>query len=296
MLSLKKCMICPHCCGSNRKEKTGRCQASDKVEIALASLHSFEEPCISGTKGSGTIFFSHCNLKCIYCQNHEISHEGKGKEISVEHLADLLLRQQEKGAHNINLVTPTMYTIQIKEAIQIAKEKGLQIPIIYNCGGYESVEALKMLRGYIDIYLPDFKYMIPELSFRYSGVRDYEKVAKLAILEMYEQVGIPILDQDSIMKRGLMIRHMVLPNCLENSKKILKWIVENLPKEVYVSIMAQYFPTYLAKKDDMINRKLTQEEWKEIEEYIEEIGIENGYIQELGEHEEEYVPNFDFSE
>lgn len=296
MLSLKKCMICPHCCGSNRKEKTGRCQASDKVEIALASLHSFEEPCISGTKGSGTIFFSHCNLKCIYCQNHEISHEGKGKEISVEHLADLLLRQQEKGAHNINLVTPTMYTIQIKEAIQIAKERGLQIPIIYNCGGYESVEALKMLRGYIDIYLPDFKYMIPELSFRYSGVRDYEKVAKLAILEMYEQVGIPILDQDSIMKRGLMIRHMVLPNCLENSKKILKWIVENLPKEVYVSIMAQYFPTYLAKNDNIINRKLTQEEWKEIEEYIEEIGIENGYIQELGEHEEEYVPNFDFSE
>ena len=294
---LEKCEICPHKCKVNRKEKKGRCKAREKVKIALYSIHDFEEPCISGKKGSGTVFFSNCNLNCIFCQNYEISQLGKGKEITIEKLSDIFLIQQKKGAENINLVTPTSYVPQIIEAIKIAKEKGLNIPIIYNTNSYESVETLKLLEGHIDIYLPDLKYsdnkLAKELSNKYSKVDNYFEIATKAIKEMISQVGIPQFNKNGVMKKGVLIRHLVLPNHIENSKKVLKWIKENTPKEIYISVMAQYFPTYKAKEDKELNRKLTKKEWNEIEKYIQGLEIQNGYVQELGEHEEEYVPNWD---
>ena len=231
-------------------------------------------------------------MNCVFCQNYEISQLGKGKEITIEELADIMIKQQEKGVENINLVTPTSYAIHIIEAIKIARDKGLHIPIVYNTNGYESVETLRVLEGYIDIYLPDFKYYYNELGKKYSNVENYFEIATKAIKEMYRQVGIPELNENGIMQKGLMIRHLILPNQIENSKKVLKWIKENIDNDVYVSVMAQYFPTYKAKELDELNRKLTKEEYEEVESYLYELDLENGYIQELGEHEEEYVPKW----
>lgn len=279
---LNKCRLCPHNCEANRNDgEIGRCRANDKIKIALYSTHNFEEPCISGEKGSGTVFFSNCNLNCVFCQNYEISQLGKGKEISIEELSKIFIKQQENEVENINLVTPTSYVPQIIEAIKIARKKGLKIPIIYNTNGYENIETIKMLDGYIDVYLPDLKYAEEETAKKFSKVDDYFEISTKAIKEMIKQVGTPKLDENGMIKKGVMIRHLVLPNNIENSKKVLKWIVENLPKKIYISVMAQYFPTYKAKEIDEINRKLTKEEWKQIEDYIEELEIENGYVQEL---------------
>ncbi len=297
MIELEKCMICPHECKINRKQgKIGRCKATNNIKIALYSTHNFEEPCISGENGSGTVFFSNCNLNCIYCQNYEISQLGKGKEITIDKLAKIFLEQQEKGVENINLVTPTSYVPSILEAIKIAKSKGLNIPIVYNTNAYEKIETLKLLEGYIDIYLPDLKYAQNELGKKYSNVDDYFEISTKAIQEMIRQVGMPVLNEKGIMQKGVLIRHLVLPNNIENSKKVLKWIKENLPKEIYISIMAQYFPTYKAKNVENLNRKLTPKEWKEIQDYIENLGFENGFIQELGDHEEEYVPKWEYKD
>lgn len=291
---LSSCTLCPHNCKVNRLEgERGRCYCNDKLRIALASLHYYEEPCISGKNGSGTVFFSNCNLNCIYCQNHEISQEHKGKDITVEELANIFLDEQEKGANNINLVTPTSYVYHIIEALDIAKKNGLNIPIIYNTNGYENVETIELLKGYIDVYLPDLKYYSNELSKKYSRIDNYFEVATEAIKRMYEQVGTTIFNEDGIIQKGVIIRHLVLPNHILNSKHILKWVKENLPNDIYISVMAQYFPTYKAKHDELINRKLTKKEYKQIEEYLYSLDLENGYIQELGEHEEEYVPAFD---
>ena len=293
MKELNSCTICPHNCKINRNNgQIGRCRSGDKVKIALASEHNYEEPCISDKNGSGTIFFSNCNLSCIYCQNYKISQLGKGYELSVEELANIMLKQQEKGVNNINLVTPTMYVYQIIEAIKIARKRGLKIPIIYNTNGYENVKTIQHLNGYVDIYLPDLKYYSNEISKKYSKIDNYFKYATEAIKEMYKQVGSPIFDENGIIKKGLIIRHLVLPNHLQNSKHILKWIKENMPEDTYVSVMAQYFPTYKAKEDNLINRKLNKKEYREIEEFLYTLNLENGYMQELGEHEEEYVPNF----
>ena len=294
MKELNSCTICPHNCKINRTKNPGRCKSTDKIKIALYSIHNFEEPCISGKNGSGTIFFSNCNLSCIYCQNYKISQLGKGYELSVEELANIMLKQQEKGVNNINLVTPTMYVYQIIEAIKIARKKGLEIPIVYNTNGYESVETLKLLEGYVDIYLPDLKYYYDDLAKKYSKVDNYFEIATKAIQEMYRQVGTPVLDENGVMKKGLMIRHLILPNEVQNSKKVLKWIKENIDSYVYVSIMAQYFPTYKAKEDNLINRKLNKKEYREIEEFLYTLNLENGYMQELGEHEEEYVPTWEY--
>lgn len=294
MQELISCNICPHNCEINRLNgEVGRCKATDKVKVALASIHNFEEPCISGEKGSGTVFFSNCNLRCIFCQNYKISQLGLGKEISIEELADIFIDEQNKNVENINLVTPTMYVYQIIEAIKIARSKGLYIPIVYNSNGYENVETIKKLKGYIDIYLPDLKYSNDKISYKYSGIKHYFESATAAIKEMYNQVGNPVLDENGIMKKGLIIRHLVLPNNLQNSKDILKWINDNIDKKVFVSIMAQYFPTHMAKEFPEINRKLTKEEYEEIEDYLYSLDLDNGYIQELGEHEEEYVPDFE---
>lgn len=293
---INKCNLCPYNCNVDRNNQLGMCMSNAKVKIALASLHFYEEPCISGDKGSGTIFFSNCNLKCVYCQNYEISQEYKGKEISVEHLAEIFINQQSKGAHNINLVSPTPYVEDIIEAIKIAKNNGLKIPIVYNTSGYEKVETLKRLEGLIDVYLPDFKYMDDSLALKYSKAPNYTEIVTNAIKEMYRQVGAPVLDENGIIKKGLIIRHLILPNEIENSKKVLKWIEQNLDNKVYVSVMAQYFPCYKAKNMEKLNRKLTINEYEEVEDYLYSLNLENGYIQELGEHEEEYVPIFDFSE
>ena len=292
---LDKCEICPRKCEVNRNNnQIGWCKSTDRVKIGLYSTHYFEEPCISGDKGSGTVFFSNCTMNCIFCQNYEISQLGKGKEISIEELANIFIKQQEKGVHNINLVTPTSYVYQIIEAIKIAKAKGLNIPIVYNTNGYENIETIKALNGYVDVYLPDLKYAEEKLAIEYSGAKNYFEVATNAIKEMIKQVGNIKLNEDGIIQKGVIIRHLVLPNHIENSKKVLLWIKQNLPNDIYVSIMAQYFPTYKAKENQKLNRKLTKKEWKQIEKYVEEIDIENGFIQELGEHEEEYVPKWDF--
>ena len=297
MEELKSCNICPHKCGVNRLNGIkGRCKCDNKIKIALASVHNYEEPCISGKNGSGTVFFSNCNLNCRYCQNYEISQLGKGKEITIEHLAQIFIKQQEKNVNNINLVTPTMYVPQIIEAIKIARKKGLNIPIIYNSNGYENVETIKKLNGYIDIYLPDLKYYSNEIAKKYSKIDNYFETAISAIKEMQKQVGNPIFNEEGIIQKGVIIRHLILPHHLLNTKNILKYVKENFDENTYISIMAQYFPTYKAKEDKLINRKLTKKEYKEIENYLYLLNLKNGYIQELGEHEEEYVPNFDLSE
>lgn len=290
---LKQCEICPHKCKIDRTDnQVGRCKSKDTVKVALASIHKFEEPCISGGNGSGTVFFSNCNLSCEFCQNYEISQQGLGEEISIERLAEIFIEQQDKGANNINLVSPTSYVVQIIEAIKIAKNNGLKIPIIYNTNGYENVETIKLLDGYIDVYLPDLKYAEDDLAKKYSKIENYFEVATAAIKEMSNQVGENEYDDKGIIKKGIIIRHLILPNHTENSKKVLKWINDNMPKNITVSVMAQYFPTYKAKNIEDINRKITRHEYQKIENYLYSLDLENGYIQELGTNEEIYVPKW----
>ena len=291
---ISKCEICPRKCKVNRYEKKGYCRCDDKVRIALVSKHYFEEPCISGRNGSGTIFFSNCNLNCIFCQNYDISQGGKGIDVTVERLAEIMLEQQERGANNINLVTPTMYVEQIIKAMDIAKDGGLNIPIVYNTNGYEEVETIKKLNGYIDIYLPDFKYFTNELAIKYSKAPNYFEKVTSALLEMQSQFDEYVFDGE-IMKKGMIVRHLVLPNHIQNSKNVLKWIKENLRKDIYVSVMAQYFPTYKAVVDELIGRKLSFSEYRKIEQYFYGLDIKNGYIQDLGKHEEEFVPDFNMN-
>ena len=296
MEELNKCTLCPFECKVNRNNgELGRCKVENNIKIGLHSLYFDEEPCISGKEGSGAIFFSNCNLKCKYCQNYKISAEGKGKEISIEELSNIFIEEQEKGANNINLITAVPYVLHIIEAIKLARKKGLHIPIVYNTSGYESIKTLKILEGYIDIYLPDFKYYYNDLAFRLSKVNNYREVTQKAILEMYRQVGKNEYDDREILKKGMIIRHLVLPNNIQNSKNVLKWIKENLPEDIMVSLMAQYFPTYKAKEDEMINRKLTKKEYEEVENYLFDLDIENGYVQDLDDTEEQeasYVPKF----
>ena len=291
---ISKCEICPRKCKVNRYEKKGYCRCDDKVRIALVSKHYFEEPCISGRNGSGTIFFSNCNLNCIFCQNHDISQGGKGIDVTIERLAEIMLEQQERGVNNINLVTPTMYVEQIIRAIDIAKKNGLNIPIVYNTNGYEEVETIKKLNGYIDIYLPDFKYFTNELAIKYSKAPNYFEKVTSALIEMQSQFDEYVFDGE-IMKKGMIVRHLVLPNHIQNSKNVLKWIKDNLRKDIYVSVMAQYFPTYKAIGDKLIGRKLSFSEYRKIEQYFYSLDIENGYIQDLGKHEEEFVPDFNMN-
>jgi putative pyruvate formate lyase activating enzyme len=289
---LEKCNLCPRNCNVNRYERAGRCGARINPKVALADLHFYEEPCISGKSGSGAIFFSGCNLNCIYCQNYEISQKQNGKEITIEELSEEMIKLQEKGANNINLVTAFSYVPQIKEAVKIAKEKGLKIPIVYNSSGYESIETIKMLDGIVDIYLPDLKYYYNELAKSLSNVDNYFDVATKAIKEMKNQVGKNIFNEEGIIQKGLIIRHLVLPNHLQNTKMVLKWIREKLGKETYCSVMAQYFPSYRAMETEDVNRKLYTEEYAEIEDYVQHLGLINGYMQYVEENEEQYVPEF----
>lgn len=293
MKELDECKLCPFECKINRnKGRLGRCKAGNQIKLGLYSLHYDEEPCISGKKGSGTVFFSNCNLKCIFCQNYKISCEAKGEEITINKLSEIFLELQEKGANNINLVTAAPYIIHVIEAIKIAKKSGLIIPILYNTSGYESLETLKKLEGYIDIYLPDFKYYDNDLATRLSNVKNYREITTKALLEMKRQVGKNVYDENGMLKRGMIIRHLVLPENIQNSKDVLKWIKINMGDDITISLMAQYFPTYRALEDNQINRKLNKKEYKEIEDYLYKLNIDNGYIQDLEEEEEKYVPKF----
>lgn len=290
---LEECILCPHKCKVNRIDgEIGRCRAGNKVKIALANLHFFEEPCISGENGSGTVFFTGCNMNCKFCQNYKISQNMHGKEIEIEELANEFIKLQNMNANNINLVTGVMYIPQIIEAIKIAKQKGLKIPIVYNSSGYESPDALKLLDGYIDVYLPDLKYYDNELGKRLSGIDNYFEYATESIKEMYRQVGSPDIDENGLIKKGLIIRHLVLPNNINNSKNVLKWIKDTFGSEILVSVMAQYFPSNKAMEYEEINRKLTEEEFNEIEDFVFELDLD-GYMQDLEENEEKYVPNFE---
>ncbi len=232
-----------------------------------------------GTNGSGTVFFSGCNFSCIFCQNYEISQNGFGKEVSIERLAEIFIEQQNRGVHNINLVSPTIYVPSIIEAIKTARKNGLSIPIVYNTNGYESVETIKMLDGYVDVYLPDLKYYDDEVGLKYSKVPHYFKTASESIAEMIKQVGSPRFDENGIIQKGVIIRHLILPGNVLQTKKILTWIKDNFPNDIFISIMAQYFPTYKAKDDELINRKISPKEYSIVVDLIK--NFKNGYIQEL---------------
>lgn len=290
---MENCKLCAFNCNVNRDECLGRCKCGASPKLALASIHMWEEPCISGTNGSGTVFFSGCNFNCVFCQNHQISHEQFGKEITIERLAEIFLELQAKNVHNINLVSPTPYVHNIIKALDIAKQNGLTIPVVYNTNSYENVETIKMLKGYVDIYLPDLKYFDNELGMKYSKIPNYFNVATEAIKEMISQVGTPKFDENGIIKSGVIIRHLVLPTHLTETRKIINWIKQNLPQDIFVSIMAQYFPTYKANEFSELGRKLTRREYEFILNMVCE--LENGYIQELGSHEEEYVPTFNLN-
>lgn len=289
---LETCNMCPHKCGIDRNIRGGWCKAKINPKLSLVSIHNYEEPCISGSNGSGTIFFAGCNMRCVYCQNYEISDGMYGKEISIQRLAEIFIEQQKRNVENINLVTPTIYIKQIIAALKRAKENGLHIPIIYNCGGYESVDMLKELACYVDIYLPDFKYASNELGKKYSNIDNYFDKVKETLLEMKRQKPENIYNEKGVLQSGLVIRHMILPNNIQNSKEAIAWICKNLGKDTCISIMSQYFPTHKAKEYPEINRKITKRELKEIENYLFELDMTNGYIQGLGEDEEEYVPDF----
>lgn len=292
---LTNCRICPRQCGSNRYNRSGACGAGAEVLAAKAFLHQWEEPCISGEKGSGTIFFSGCNMRCVFCQNHIISQEYYGKEITIERLSEIMLELQEQGATNINFVSPTPYALHIIKAVSLAKQKGLSLPILYNTNGYESVETIEMLKGTIDIYLPDIKYYSDSYAVKYSNAKNYFDTATKAILAMFEQVGYPVFNDDGIIQKGVLIRHLVLPELLDDSKKILRWIKYNLGEQAYVSLMCQYTPMFNAFKYEEINRTLDEWEYDLIIDYFFEIGLENGFVQEHSSATSDYVPDFNLS-
>ena len=284
------CNICPRKCNVDRANEKGFCGMAEAPVIAQAFLHMWEEPCISGKRGSGAVFFSGCNLKCIYCQNHEISHMGKGREVTVRELADIFMSLRDSGAHNINLVTPTHFTLAIKEALSLTKGS-LDIPVVYNTNGYDCLEQLRLLEDMVDIYLPDMKYICPELSKEYSGAYDYFTCASVAILEMYRQKGAPQFDTEGVMKKGVIIRHLVLPGHTTETLRILDWIAANLPEDVYVSLMSQYVPCNLALGHSKIGRRITRHEYDKVVSRFVKLGL-NGFVQERESASEEFIPDF----
>ena len=295
---LKSCGLCPRNCGADRTLHTGFCKSTDQLKVARAALHHWEEPCISGTRGSGTVFFSGCSLGCCFCQNHRISQEGFGKAITVQRLADIFLDLQEQGAHNINLVTATQHLPHVTKALDLAKPK-LAIPIVYNTGGYEKTEIIKALAPYVDIWLPDLKYFDPTRSARYSGAPDYFSCASAAIRQMVEQTGPPVLDEMGIMTSGVIIRHMVLPGAKDDSIRLLHWIKDSLPENsFYISLLSQYTPFYKAAPQKSclypeISRRVTTYEYQKVLDAALDLGLVSGFMQEKSSAKEEYTPPFD---
>ncbi len=291
---LKSCTLCPRECGANRLDgRVGFCGAGKNVRAARAALHFWEEPCISGEKGSGTVFFSYCSLKCVFCQNRQISGGGDGLEITVGRLAEIFLELQARGAHNINLVTPDQYLPQILDALDIAKRDGLHIPVVYNCSGYQSAGVLRMLEGYADIYLPDFKYMDDAYAMKYSGAPGYSRVAKAAVAEMVRQIGNPVFDENGIMQKGVIVRHLALPELAEDSKKVVRYLYETYSNGIFLSIMSQYTPFGMGKYPEL-DRKITEKEYEDLMNYALILGVEKAFIQEGEAADESFIPPFNY--
>ena len=282
------CILCPRLCGVDRTERVGYCGSGSLPKVARAAKHHWEEPCISGTEGSGTVFFSGCTLGCVFCQNREISRGGTGREVTVEHLADIFKRLEGQGVHNLNLVTPTHFTPQILQALELAKPT---VPVVMNCGGYERVETLRQWEGKVQVYLPDLKYFSPGLSAKYSAAPDYFDVASKAIMEMHRQQPQLVWEGD-LLKSGLIIRHLVLPGCMKDSLQILDFLDNHLPKDSFLlSLMSQYTPTENCKQFPEINRRVTTYEYRKVADRAAELGF-FGFAQDRRSAKEEYTPPF----
>lgn len=300
---LSACTLCPRKCKANRLSgERGICGETATIRAARAALHFWEEPCISGESGSGAVFFSGCSVGCVFCQNQSIAHGETGFPLTVKRLSEIFLQLQAQGANNINLVTPTHFLPQIRESLLLAKDAGLTLPIVYNTSGYETVESLSLLNGLIDIYMPDCKYYSSELSTRYSHCEDYFAQASRAIVEMVRQVGDPVFsgdpDQDAysdevLLKRGVLVRHLLLPGCVEDSKRVLCWLHETFGQRIYISIMRQYTPLPHVSPYPELNRTVTDEEYDTLIDYALSIGIEQAFIQEEGVEQESFIPAFD---
>ena len=291
----KDCTLCPRECHVNREnKKRGYCGMDSRIYAARAALHMWEEPCISGEKGSGAVFFSGCGLRCIFCQNREIAIGKDGKEISVEKLGEIFLNLEKQGAANINLITGAHYVPQIREALRIAKEKGLSVPVVYNSSGYEKVETLKLLEGYVDVYLPDFKYMEASLAEAFSNAPDYPERAKEAVEEMVRQTGKCVFNEEGYIEKGTIVRHLILPGHTVNSKKVLDYLHNTYGNKIFISIMNQYTPVYEQKVYKELNRKVTEREYKKVLDHALEIGVENGFWQTGDTAKESFIPSFNY--
>lgn len=287
-----KCSLCPRMCNIDREVTTGYCGVKQTLRVARAALHFWEEPCISGEEGSGAVFFTGCNLRCVFCQNYQIARAEQGKEITVERLSEIFLELQEKKANNINLVTATHYVPQVVEALKMAKAQGLHIPVVYNCGGYETVETLNLLEGLVDIYLPDFKYVDSERAKRYSHAENYPEAAKTALAEMVRQQPRAEFDERGMMKKGVIVRHLMLPGGIKDSKAVVKYLYETYGNQIFVSLMNQYTPLPHVTDYPEINRKLKKFEYDRLVDYAIALGVENGFIQEGETAEESFIPAF----
>lgn len=290
----EKCTLCPRNCGVNRlRGQKGYCRANGEMLIARAALHMWEEPCISGKEGSGAVFFSGCSMGCIFCQNAEISGGRTGKAVPVEHLAEIFLNLQEQQANNINLVTAGHYVPQVREALILAKEKGLEIPIVYNSSGYEKKETLQLLEGLVDVYLPDFKYMNEEVAKEYSNASDYPEVAKQAIAEMVRQVGEATFDERGMMQKGVIVRHLMLPGELLDSKRIIRYLHETYGERIFISMMSQYTPMPRVAEHPKLGKKIRKKSYDTLLDFAVSIGVENGFFQEGETAKESFIPAFD---
>lgn len=293
---LEQCTLCPRNCKVNRNQgKTGYCKETNELVIARAALHYWEEPCISGDAGSGAVFFSGCAMGCVFCQNRNIANGKTGKKISIERLVEIFFELKAQGALNINLVTPSHYIVQVIEAIQAAKKQGFDLPFVYNCSGYEKEETIRLLDGLIDIYLPDFKYYEESVALRYSKAKNYFEYASKSLEEMVRQVGEPEFEEDGRMRKGVIVRHLQLPNHMEDSKKVIEYLYKTYQDKIYISIMNQFTPLSGLEDYPEINRKLTTEEYDELVDYAIDLGVENGFIQEGETASESFIPDFDGS-
>lgn len=287
-----KCNICPRRCMVNRNLKeVGYCGCDNRLKVSTHMIHYWEEPCISGVNGSGAIFFPYCNLKCIYCQNYKISRLHVGEYMSEDTLVDIILKLEKSGVHNIEFVTPTHYLPIISSVIDMARDKGLKVPIVYNTSSYEKVESIRKLKGYVDVYLPDLKYYSDDIAFKYSSCNNYFDVATKSIEEMYKQVGKIEFDSNGMIKKGVIVRHLVLPGCVDDAKKIIKYLYDKYNDNIYISIMNQYTVVNKTKYDNL-NRTLSLEEYDEVVNYAYDIGVRCAYIQEDGTCKESFIPDF----
>ena len=288
---MKPCELCPRMCRVDRANRFGFCKAGENLRVALVSLHKWEEPCLVGENGAGTIFFAHCNLKCVYCQNFSISHEGYGAEISVERLAEIFFEQQSRGAANVELVTPTHFTEKICDAIDIAKSHGLKLPIVWNSNGYENLSTLQLLRGRVDIFLPDVKYFSDDVAKTFSAAPNYFSIAQAAVKKMFELVGSAQIVNGQMI-RGVIVRHLVLPNFRRDAMKIVDWLYETFGDKIFISLMNQYTPIFRAAEYKKISRALTTFEYQSVVDHATELGVKNCFIQVGKTADEKFIPNF----